>query len=85
MYIKLIEQADKELENDIFAAIEQQRQEFETEFSDGGKSRSKSFFLSLESNLCENYDIKSNFRYVGFFINNLNTVKISFTNVEPRT
>lgn len=41
MYIKLIEQADKELENDIFAAIEQQRQEFETEFSDGGKSRSK--------------------------------------------
>ena len=42
MYIKLIEQADKELENDIFAAIEQQRQEFETEFSDGGKSRSKS-------------------------------------------
>lgn len=44
MYIKLIEQADKELENDIFAAIEQQRQEFETEFSDGGKSRSKSFF-----------------------------------------
>ena len=44
MYIKLIEQADKELENDIFAAIEQQRQEFETEFSDGGKSRSKFFF-----------------------------------------
>lgn len=42
MYIKLIEQADKELENDIFAAIEQQRQEFETEFSDGGKSLSKS-------------------------------------------
>ena len=40
MYIKLIEQADKELENDIFAAIEQQRQEFETEFSDGGKSPS---------------------------------------------
>lgn len=42
MYIKLIEQADKELENDIFAAIEQQRHEFETEFSDGGKSLSKS-------------------------------------------
>ena len=46
MYIKLIEQADKELENDIFAAIEQQRQEFETEFSDGGKSRSNFFFVT---------------------------------------
>ena len=41
LYIKLTEQADKELENDIFAAIEQQRQEFETELSDGGKLRSK--------------------------------------------